>query len=103
MFQSIRHLKITSYYTYVDQGLEQITLGDKILIVTKRVSYFDDTCKFQQLVFDTFRETEFSIFSPYKCIGMKIWPCRKKVKGQPRMTIWTNLVDLESPMLYTKI
>ena len=34
--------------------------------------------------------------------GAQIWPCCKKVKGQPKTIIWTNLVDLESPMLYTK-
>ena len=34
--------------------------------------------------------------------GMQIWPCHKKVKGQPTIIIWTNLVDLESLMLYTK-
>ena len=44
----------------------------------------------------------FNIF-PYKCIGTQIWPCRKKVKGQPTVIIWTNLVDLESWMLYNKI
>ena len=36
-------------------------------------------------------------------MGMQILPCRKKVKGQPRIIIWTNLVDLKSMMLYTKI
>ena len=25
------------------------------------------------------------------------------VKGHPSIIIWTNLVDFESPMLYTKI
>ena len=34
---------------------------------------------------------------------MQIWPCHKKVKGHPRIIIWTNLVDLEFQMLYTKI
>ena len=33
----------------------------------------------------------------------QIRPCRKKVKGQLRVMIWTYLVDLESSMLYTKI
>ena len=36
-------------------------------------------------------------------MGTQIWPCCKKVKGQPRVIIRTNLVDLESMMLYTKI
>ena len=35
--------------------------------------------------------------------GVQIWPCRKKVKGLPMIIIWTNLVDLESQMLYIKI
>ena len=36
-------------------------------------------------------------------MGMQIWPCPKKVKGQPRVIIWKSLVDLESMMLYTMI
>ena len=36
-------------------------------------------------------------------MGMQIWACRKKVKSHPRIIIWTNLVNLESKMLYTKI
>ena len=36
-------------------------------------------------------------------MGMQTWPCRKKSKGQPTTLIWTNLVDTESLMLYTKI
>ena len=48
-------------------------------------------------------KTDFSAISPYKCIlGVKIWPCCKRIKGQPTIIIWTNLVDQESPMLYTK-
>ena len=35
--------------------------------------------------------------------GVQIWPCHKKVKGQPTAIIWTNLVDLESLIPYTKI
>ena len=34
---------------------------------------------------------------------MQIWPCRKKIKGQTMVVICTNLVDLESSMLYAKI
>ena len=34
---------------------------------------------------------------------MQIWPCRKKVKGQPTTLIWLELVELETAMLYTKI
>ena len=35
--------------------------------------------------------------------GTQIWPCHKKVKGHISLIILTNLVDLESLMLYTKI
>ena len=35
--------------------------------------------------------------------GTQIWPYHKKVKGHPSLIILKNLVDLESPMLYTKI
>ena len=33
----------------------------------------------------------------------EIWPSLKKVKGHPSIMIWTNLVNLVSLMLYTKI
>ena len=33
--------------------------------------------------------------------GAQIWPYDKNVKGHPSLIILTNLVDLESPMLYT--
>ena len=36
-------------------------------------------------------------------MGAQIWPCRIKVKSQPMVIIWTNFVELESPMIYTKI
>ena len=38
-------------------------------------------------------------------MGTQIWPCCKKVKGQPKIIIWPNLEDLVSPMTYicTKI
>ena len=35
--------------------------------------------------------------------GTQIWPCHKKVKGNPSLVILTKVVDIESPMLYTKI
>ena len=35
--------------------------------------------------------------------GTQIWPYHKKVKGHPYLIILTNLVDLESAMLYIKI
>ena len=38
-----------------------------------------------------------------RATGTQIWPYHKKVKGHPSLMILTNLVDLESPMLYTKI
>ena len=36
-------------------------------------------------------------------MGMQIWPCHRKVKGHPRIIIWFNLVDVKSPMLYTRV
>ena len=36
-------------------------------------------------------------------MGTHNGPCHEKVKGQLMAIIWTNLVDLESSMLYTKI
>ena len=40
---------------------------------------------------------------PIQMYGAKTWLWRKKVKSQPTTLIWTNLVDLEFLMLYTKI
>ena len=40
-------------------------------------------------------------FSRIKILETQIW--RKKVKRQPTITIWKNLVELEKVMLYTKI
>ena len=44
-----------------------------------------------------------STVSPYKEIDAQIRPCRNKVKGQTTVVLWTNLVELESSMLYTMI
>ena len=46
-------------YMYIAQGQGQITQEDKILIVTKRVCYFDH-CKFQPVVINTFLENDFT-------------------------------------------
>ena len=45
----------------------------------------------------------FQYFPHTNAQGRILWLCRKKkVKCQPRVIIWRNLLDLESPMLYTK-
>ena len=41
-------------------------------------------------------------FHPCRSIRKQIWPCHKNHQGQPSVIIWTNLVVLEYPMLYTK-
>ena len=43
------------------------------------------------------------VYSPNKYTETQIWPCHEKVKAQPRVIIWTNLVDPESAMQFTKI
>ena len=45
----------------------------------------------------------FQYFPIQLLVGAQVWPCRKKVKRQPTAIRWTNLVGLESPMLYTKV
>ena len=40
-----------------------------------------------------FEKMIFFNISPYKCIGTQIWSCRKKVKGQSTIIIWSNLAD----------
>ena len=69
-------------------------------------------CKFQQLVFIIHWENDFSTFSPYKCMRHKFVLAVKRSKVSLQTlyeklsrswVIWTNFVDLEFPMLYTKI
>ena len=76
-------------------------------------------CKFQPLVLNTYWKKKcccffffflfffffffFQLFPPYISIETQIWPCRKRIKGQPMIIVWTNLLDLESSMLYNMI
>ena len=39
-------------------------------------------------------------FTPYKSMGLQIWPCHRKVKGYLRIIIWPNLVDLVPDAIY---
>ena len=41
-------------------------------------------------------------YFPIKRTGDQILPCRKIGQGQPRVIIYINFVELESPMLHTK-
>ena len=41
-------------------------------------------------------------FFPYKSLCDQIWPWRKMGQGQPRVIIWTTLVELPYTMLHTK-
>ena len=41
-------------------------------------------------------------FFPFKRAGDPIWPCRKIGQGQPRVIIYMNFVELESPMLHAE-
>ena len=58
----------------------------------------------QPLHICTCHTTFFSIatFSPYKSMGLQIWPCHRKVNGHPSI-IWLNLVNLKSRLQFTKI
>ena len=42
-------------------------------------------------------------FHPSRCIRNQIWSCNKHGQGQLSVIIWTNLVLLEYPTLYTKV
>ena len=84
---------------YIAQGQGQIIpQGTTFWLQLKHFTTLIIHCKFKRLVFHTFWENDFSKF----CKETHIWPCCKKVKGHPRIIIWTNLVDLASPILYTK-
>ena len=41
-------------------------------------------------------------FFPFKCQGNQNWPYFKIGQGQPRVTIYTNYVVLQTLMLHTK-
>ena len=41
-------------------------------------------------------------FFPYKSLCDQIWPWHKMGQGQPRVIIWTTLVELPYTMLHTK-
>ena len=58
--------------------------------------------QFQPLVFNTMLIKWFFIF-PIQMIKEQNLTLFKKIKCQSRIIIWTNLVDLEFPMLCTKI
>ena len=90
----------TILYTYLAQRQGQVTPEGQNVYCNWKAYYLNH--KFQPLVFNTFWENDLSTLSPYKCIGMQIWPCCKKVKDQPMIIVWTDLVDLESLMLCTK-
>ena len=77
--------------------------GTKVWLKLKCFTTLITHCKFQPLVFNTFWENYFSTFSPYKLMGTQTWPCCKNIRGQNMAIIWTNVVDLESLMLYTMI
>ena len=72
---------------YMAQRKGQITPRYNSLIETKNVYIWIIYCKFQPLVFNTFRENDFSKL----CMETKIWPCHKN--GQPRIFIRSHLVD----------
>ena len=44
----------------------------------------------------------FQQFSPFKRIGDQIQHCRKIGQDQPRVIIYINFVELESPILHVK-
>ena len=46
---------------------------------------------------NSFWEINYLGVFPYKSTRNQNWPLRKKVKGQPGVIIWTNLVVLECP------
>ena len=90
----------TFLYMFIAQGQGQII--HEIWWYLNSFTSLIMHCKFQPLVLNTYWENDFSTFSPYKCMRAQIWPCCKKDKGQPMTIIWTSLVDLESPMVYSK-
>ena len=54
---------------YMAQGQRQITQEKKM---KKGFVTLITHCKFQPAVFDTFSENDFTLFSPYKSVGMQI-------------------------------
>ena len=91
--QAVSEKKTFKYYEnlymYIAQEQGQITPGENFDYNRKGFTALIIYSKLQWLVSDTFWETEFSMFPPYKRVGRQIWPCREKVKCQPRVIIWT--------------
>ena len=77
-------------------------LGTKLWCQQKRLVISVICCQFQIIGDNGFWKSNCFTFFPYKSIRDQIWPCRKKGYGQPRVIFWTNLVELEHPMLHTK-
>ena len=72
--------------------------GDKVSMSTETSCHFGHLL----LVSNRFRKIHCFTFFPYKSIRDQIWPCRKIGRGQPRVIIYINFVELESPMLHAK-
>lgn len=65
-------------------------------------TYYDDYKPFLSRTSTVFMECYF-IAVPNKNTRQPIWPCHKKVKANPRSSVWTTLVVLVYPVLHTKL
>ena len=64
----------------------------KFWLYLKRLASYIVSCNHKSLA--QFWENNSWIFPPYKCIDAQTWLCCKKVRDQPRILIWTNLIDV---------
>ena len=76
--------------------------GDKVLMSTETSCHFGHLLLVWIIDDNSFRKIHCFTFFPYKSIRDQIWPCRKVGQGQPRIIIYINFVELESPMLHAK-
>ena len=77
----------TFLYMYITQGQGQVTSRGQNLIIAKMFTTLFTHWNFHTLVCNTVWENDFSTISPYKCIGMQIWPCQNRSKVNLRSSL----------------
>ena len=72
---------------YIAQGQGQITLADKILIVTNKFYYFNHTLQISAIRLIHFEKMTFQFFPHTNVLGYKFDLAIKTVNSQPMLVI----------------
>ena len=89
-------------HVYIPRAVDIQPPGDKVLMSTETSCHFGHLLLVSNHRRQNFWKIHCFTFFPYKSIRDQIWPCLKIGQGQPRVIIYTNFVELESPMLHAK-